>query len=86
MSDAKQTQPYAIHVENNVLQITGVTKVVEITDREAQLKLGSTTLIVKGDGVNITRLDNDKGVVSLQYSHLSSISFRTGASFKGLFR
>ena len=88
MPEAKQqTQPYSIHCENNALTVNGVTKVIEVTDREAQLKLGSTVLTVKGDGVNITRLDNDKGVVSLQYTRLSSLSFRNGSlSLKGLFK
>lgn len=83
----QQTQPYSIHCENNSLTVNGVTKVIEVTDREAQLKLSSTVLTVKGDGVNITRLDNDKGVVSLQYTRLGSLSFRNGSlSFKGLFK
>lgn len=88
MSEVKQqTQPYSLHVENNALTVNGVTKVVEVTDREAQLKLSFTVLTVKGDGVNITRLDNDKGVVALQYTRLSSLSFRNGGvSLKGLFK
>lgn len=88
MSEAKQqTQPYSLHVENNVLTVNGVTKVIEVTDREAQFKLSSAVLTVKGDGLNITRLDNDKGVVALQYARLSSVSFRNGGQgLKGLFR
>ena len=88
MSETKQqAQPYSIHCENNALTVNGVTKVIEVTEREAQLKLGSTVLTVKGDGVNITRLDNDKGAVSLQYNRLTSLSFRQGSlSFKGLFK
>lgn len=87
MSETKQTQPYSIHCENNALAVNGVTKVIEVTDREAQLKLASTILVVKGEGVNITRLDNDKGVVALDYSRLTSLSFRQGSQgFKGLFK
>lgn len=87
MSETKQTQPYSIHCENNALSINGVTKVIEITDREAQLKLQTDTLIVKGSGISLTRLDKDKGVVQMDYSRLSSLSFRSGGvSLKGLFR
>ncbi len=88
MSETKQTQPYVIHCENNLLTVSGVAKVIEITEREAQLKLTSTTLSVKGDGINITSLNNDKGVVTLQYSLLSSLSFKgTGTvGLKGLFK
>ena len=82
----KQTQPYSLHCENNALTVKGVSKVIEITEREAQLKLVSTTLVIKGEGVNITRLDNEQGVVELQYSRLGSLTFRTAASLKGLFR
>lgn len=82
----KQIQPYSLHIENNVLTVKGVDKVIEITEREAQLKLASTTLAVKGEGINITRLDNEQGTVSLQYSKLSSLLFKSAASLKGLFR
>lgn len=83
----KKAQPYSIHCENNALTISGVTKVVEITEREAQLKLSSTLLVVKGDGINITRLDNDKGIVILQYTRVTSIAFRSGGvSLKGIFK
>ena len=86
MSETKQTQPYSIHCENNALTINGVTKVIEITEREAQLKLQADTLVVKGSGISLTRLDKDKGVVAMDYSRLSSLSFRSGTSLKGLFR
>ena len=83
----KEKQPYSLCCENNTLTIKGVNKVLEITDKEAQLKLASNTLTVKGAGINITRLDKDQGVVALEYSSLASISFRQGGvSFKGLFR
>lgn len=88
MSETKQqTEPYSLHVENNLLTIGGVIKVIEVTDREAQFKLSSTVLTVKGAGVNITRLDKDKGVVALDFSSLSSLSFRqNGVSLRGLFK
>lgn len=83
----KEKQPYYLCCENNSITIKGVEKVIEITDKEAQLKLHANTLIVKGNGINITRLDKEQGVVAVDYSSLSSISFRQGGmSLKGLFR
>ena len=74
-------------MQNKTLTITGVSKVIEITDKEAQLKLDSTTLTVKGSGINITRLDKDQGVVAVDYSAITSLSFRQGSvGLKGLFR
>lgn len=83
----KETQTYSFCCENNLLTVNGVTKVVEITDKEAQLKLRSNTMLVKGGGINITKLDKDKGVVAMEYTQLSSVSFRqSGVNLKGLFR
>lgn len=88
MTENKQpTQPYSMTLDGNSLTVKGVSKVVEVTEREAQLTLSSTTLIIKGEGINITRLDNEQGVVALQYTRLSSLSFRqVGVNLKGLFR
>lgn len=87
MSDNKSTQQYSVLCENNVLTVKGVKQVVEVTEREAQFKLYANTLVVKGSGLNITRLDKDQGVVAMEYSSLSSLSFRqSGMSVKGLFR
>ena len=83
----KEKQPYSLCCENNTLTIKGVTKVIEISDKEAQLNLSANTLFVKGSGINITRLDKEQGVVVLDYVSLTSISFRqSGVNFKGLFR
>lgn len=83
----KEKQPYSFNCENGVLTVKGVNKVVEITDKEAQLKLSSNTLTVKGAGINITRLDKEQGVVALEYSSLASLSLHSGGvGLKGLFR
>ena len=83
----KEKQTYSLACEHNVLTVRGVTQVVEITEREAQLKLTGNSLFIKGNGLNVTKLDKDSGVVVMEYSSLSTLSFRQGApSFKGLFR
>ena len=87
MAENKQTHPYSFTCENNTLTVKGVSKVIEITEKEAQLQLHSDTLLVKGSGINLTRLDKEQGVVAMDYSRLSSLSFRqSGVNLKGLFR
>lgn len=83
----KEKQPYSLCCENNVLTVKGVSKLIEVTEREAQLQLSATTLLVKGSGVNLTRLDKEQGVVALEYAALTSLTFRqSGLNLKGLFR
>lgn len=82
-----EKQSYSLCCDNNLLTVKGVSKVIEITDKEAQLKLASNTLYVKGGGINITRLDKEQGAVALEFTSLSSLSFRqSGVNLKGLFR
>ena len=84
----KEKQTYSLCCENNAITIKGVTKVIEISDKEAQLQLSNRTLVIRGDGINITRLDKEQGVVCLDFASLTSISFKQsgGLGLKGLFR
>lgn len=52
---------HSLSVQNNILTVNGVEKVVEICDREAQLKLAQNTLYVKGTGLNVVKLDREQG-------------------------
>ena len=73
--------------ENNVLTVRGVVQVVEISERQAVLKLEGDTLTVKGSGLNVTKLDKEQGVVVLEVSTLISLTLRqSGINIKGLFR
>ena len=78
---------HSFSFDNNVLTVKGVAQVVEISEKQASLKLTNDTMTVKGSGLNIVKLDKEQGVVALEVSTLSSISFRqSGVSLKGLFR
>ena len=77
---------HSLHWENNVLEINGVVQVVEVDEKEGQFKLESSTLIVKGSGLNIVKLDKDQGVVVLEVKTITSIGYKQGVSLKGLFR
>ena len=78
---------HSFNFENNVLTVRGVVQVVEISERQAVLKLEGDTLTVKGSGLNVTKLDKEQGVVVLEVSTLISLTLRqSGINIKGLFR
>ena len=78
---------HSFSFDNNVLTVRGVAQVVEISEKEAVFKLENNTLTVKGSGLNVTRLDREQGVVVLEVSTLSALTYRqSGITLKGLFR
>ena len=79
---------HSLIFDNNVLTVKGVEQVVEIAEKEAQFKLSDSTLTVKGSGLNVTKLDKEQGVVSLEVGSLASLTYRAHAlsGIKGLFR
>lgn len=82
-----QQKQHSLTFDNNMLTIKGVIQVVEISEKEAILKLEGNTLTVKGSGLNVVKLDKDQGVVVLEVNSLSSLTYRQGGlSIKGLFR
>ena len=79
---------HSLIFDNRTLTVKGVEQVVSITEKEAQFKLSSNTLTVKGSGLNVTKLDKEQGVVVLEVATLQSITYRAHAlsGIKGLFR
>lgn len=78
---------HSFSFDNNVLTVKGVAQVVGISEREAIFKLEHNTLTVKGAGINVTKLDREQGVVVLELTTLTSLTYRqSGVSLKGLFR
>ena len=79
---------HSLIFDNKTLTVKGVEQVVAISDKEAQFKLADKTLIVKGSGLNVTKLDKEQGVVVLEVEQISSITYRANAlsGIKGLFR
>lgn len=83
----KTEKAHSLSFSNNVLVVNGVTQVVEISEKEAQLKLSKGMLIVKGTGLNVVKLDREQGIVQLETQSVQSLTYRqSGASLKGLFR
>lgn len=84
---SQQEKQHSLIFDNNLLTVKGVTQVVEISEKEAVLKLANNTLTVKGSGLNVIKLDKEQGVVVLEVTSLSTLSYRQGGlSIKGLFR
>ena len=78
---------HSFSFENNVLTVKGIAQVVEISEKQAIFKLEKNTLTVKGSGLNVTKLDREQGVVVLEASALTSLTYRqSGINIKGLFR
>ena len=77
---------HSLCFECDVLTIKGVTQVVEVDEREGQFKLEKGTVVVKGTGINIAKLDKEQGVVILEVKTLVSISYKQTPTLKGLFR
>lgn len=72
---------------NNTLTINGISQVISISSKEAELKLEKNTLFVRGNGLNVSKLDKEQGVVVLETQSISSLTYRqSGMSLKGLFR
>lgn len=83
----KTEKAHSLSYANNVLVVNGVTQVVEISEKEAQLKLSKGTLTVKGTNLNVVKLDREQGIVQLETQGVQSLTYRqSGAGLKGLFR
>ena len=79
---------HSLVFDNKTLTVKGVEQVVAISDKEAQFKLSNSALTVKGNGLNVTKLDKEQGVVALEVESIASITYRANAlsGIKGLFR
>ena len=81
-------KPHGLTYQNNLLTISGVVQVVEVSASMAQLQLSQQTLVVRGSGINIVKLDKAEGVVHLETQRVQQITYRQGggAGLKGLFK
>ncbi len=87
MSEKTMERAHSLTYCNNVLSICGVAAVLEISEREAQLKLSHCTLSIKGTGLNVVKLDREQGTVQLETQSVSQMVYRpNGPSLKGIFK
>ena len=77
---------HSLCYQNDILTLNGVVQVVEVDEREGAFKLDNGTMVVKGTGLNIIKLDKEQGVVLLETKSIASIVYKQTLSLKGLFR
>ena len=77
------TKSHELFYGGGKITVQGVTKVVQISERECVFRLDGQTLTLRGEGLSVTKLDRDGGSVTLELQHLSSVVY--GKGFKGLF-
>lgn len=87
-SEHSPERAHTLSYGSNLLTVCGVVSVVEISEREAQLKLSHSTLSIKGGGLNVVKLDREQGTVTLEVQSISQISYRAFAlgGLKGIFK
>lgn len=81
----KVVAKHEFNYDGKTISVAGVVKVVQISEKECVFKLDGTTLTIRGDGLNVTRLDKERGEVVMESDKLHSAVYRGGASLKGLF-
>lgn len=78
---------HSLRYENGLLTVCGVMQVISISEKEAEFKLENGLFVVRGSGLNVTRLDKEQGVVALEAKAVSSMTYRNGGfNLKGLLR
>lgn len=56
---------YILHLEDNLLQIKGATKVISSTQTQAVIQTGDCALVISGTEIEVKSLNLDDGIVCL---------------------
>ena len=79
-----------IHLEGELLQIKGATKVTSSTPTQAMIELGGNAIVATGNGIEVKKLNLDEGevVLSGKFSNmkLSEASGAKGSLLKRIFK
>lgn len=87
MPEKTTERSHSLNYCNNILSVCGVVSVLEISEREAQLKLSRATLCIKGSGLNVIKLDREQGTLQLETQSVSQMVYRqNGLGLKGIFK
>lgn len=57
---------YILHIEGNILQIKGATRVVSTTQSQAVVEAGGKMMVVGGSGIEVKKLNLEEMEVWLQ--------------------
>lgn len=79
-----------IHIEGNLLQIIGATKVVSSTSTQAVVELGEKCVVLQGEKIEVKKLNLEAGEVCLEgeFSNIkfSNVTAKKGGFFKRIFK
>lgn len=73
-----------LHLENDVLQIKGATKVVSSTSTQAVVEMGAKCVIMLGEKIEVKKLNLEESEVCLA-GEFSTIKFTNAGGKKGGF-
>lgn len=71
-----------LHLENNLLQIQGATKVVSSTSNQAVVELGEKCIIISGEKIEVKKLNLEISEVCLE-GEFANIKFTQASAKKG---
>lgn len=72
-------------LNRQTLTITGVEKVYETNENKIQLKVSNSNLLINGEGLNISRLDVETGVVQIN-GIINELKYTTAESKGNIFK
>ena len=73
-----------LHIEGNLLQIRGATRVVSSTPTQAFIETGARAVVIAGDKIEVKKLNLEENEVYLQ-GEFVNIKFTNSAGKKGSF-
>ncbi len=82
----KTFQDSVVNIQNrNTISITGVEKVFETTPKNALLRVAGVNTSILGDGLNISKLDVETGIIELS-GLITEIKYSTTNGKENIFK
>ena len=72
-------------LNRKTLTLTGVEKVFETNENKVQVKVSGSNLLITGEGLNISRLDVETGVIEIQ-GIINELKYNIGETKTNLFK
>ena len=72
-------------LNRKTLTLTGVEKVFETNENKVQVKVSGSNLLISGEGLNISRLDVETGVIEIQ-GIINELKYSIGETKTNLFK
>jgi sporulation protein YabP len=72
-------------LNRKTLTLTGVEKVFETNENKVQVKVSGSNLLINGEGLNISRLDVETGLIEIE-GLINDFKYTTGETKTNLFK